>query len=1132
MTALVASVAALLLVLPAAAGLQPIRRAQGEAAQPLVRAGTAAIPRGHGEGRVRVIVGLAAPPLAAWSGRALQGASRAKLNVHARASQRYVATLAARQRAAEARLERAITSARVTLRYRVLLNALAVELAYRDLPQLARLGFARVSADLRYTLATNRSPDVIRAAAFSGLKGLRGDGIKIGVVDDGIDTRNPFFAPAGYAYPAGFPRGSNQWVNAKVIVAKSFPGPHSGAQGREPFVPNLSYHGTHVAGIAAGNAGTTAPEGPNHPVTTGLSGVAPRAWLGNYRVFNEPTPIGHVANTAEIVDAFEEAVADGMDVVNFSGGGAMGDPVNDPLLEAVANMAKAGVVPVVSAGNDRDDFGFGTVGAPGVAEDAISVAATSNEHVFAPALRATAPGAPASLQQVPFVTAFPVPQAWSRADMTLVDVGTIMGTNGAAVDRRLCGLGADVNDPTSSTLPPDSLSGVIALVSRGVCTFASKGERARAAGAIGIVVVDNRFGEANTIPVELDVPGGMISDLDGATLRALMAPSGGRTTIRVDGAVREIVTGRSGVITSFSSAAPTNFGHDLKPDVAAPGGQILSSTSPESAGGGTPFAVFDGTSMSAPHVSGAVALLLQSHPAWSPQQMRSALVTTAGPAWGDTARTVEAPVTLQGGGLVDVVRADTPRVFTNPVSLSFGDLNVNRGAQSAALVVTVADAGDGAGTWDVELRPQSATAGVTVTPEPLVSLAPGGDDQLVVVARASAGAAAGDNYGFVVLRRGDATRRIPYYFAVTRPGLESKPSQPLQIDQTGNTSDGTSAANVYRFPTWPFGAPPDYTNGPAMNQDGGEDLYAVLLDEPVVNFGAAVWRNGLGAFNDPWLLGSPDENDVQGQGGTPVNVNAFTSGYQIDVGAAGLVFPRPKRYWISVDAGRDVFTNRRQSGAYHLHSWTDDVRPPAVRLLTTRVAAGLPFVIARVVDPGARTAVSGVDPSSLSLTYRNAIVGASGYDPENGVVVFALPLGAPAIPVGATPATITAADFQEAKNVTAPGGEILPNTTFARVRIRGVAGPTISWLDPPQSACADRPREDLVVAASSNARLRSVTFLVDGRQVARRAGTGEQLYAATWRSGSARRGAHRLTAVVRDVRGRAARATRTVRVCR
>jgi minor extracellular serine protease Vpr len=1131
--AFLAPLAALLFALPAAGGLEPVRRAATEAGPtPTVRAGTLYVPPGHDRGLTRVVVRLAGQPLAAWGGRSLQSATRTKLNTRSASSKAYLARLAAAQRTAAARIERAIPEATVLQRYRVVLNGFAIELPTRQLPRLLKLGLAaQVYPNVRYTLATNRSPDLIRAAAFSSLRGLRGDGIKIGIVDDGVDNRSPFLQGAGYTYPAGFPRGGSEWTNGKIIVARAFPGPNSGRQGRQAFVPNISFHGTHVAGIAAGNAGTVAPSGSDHPTTPGLSGVAPRAWIGNYRVFNAPTPIGYVANAAEIIEAFEAAVQDGMDVINFSGGGAMSEPAADPILEAVGNVARAGVVPVISAGNDRDDFGFGTVGSPGVAEEAISVAAVSNTHVFAPPLRVVAADAPESLRTIPMAAAFDAPA--TDQQRTLVDVTTIMGRNGRPVDPLLCGSGIDPNDPASTQLPAGSLDGMVALASRGVCTFLSKAQRARAAGAVGLILADNRFGEANAIPLQLPVPAAMIADLDGQLLRGYLAQKGGRTIISAGRGPVEIVTGRSGIVTSFSSAAPTNFGHTLKPDVAAPGGQILSSTSPESAGNGSPFAVFDGTSMSAPHVAGAAALLLQAHPTWTPRQMRSSFVSTAGPAWGNTARTQEAPVLLQGGGLVDVVRADQPLLFTSPVSLSFGDVNVNRGPQTRALATQLEDAGGGAGTWSVELRPQAASAGATVEPDPQVTIAPGGGDRLGVTVRARADAAAGDNFGFIVLRRGDVTRRIPYYFAVTRPGLELRPpAAPLREFNTGDTRDGASHANAYRFPSWPFGPPAEYPTGPGMVQDGAEDLYTALLDEPVVNFGAAVWLTGAGAVIDPWILGSPDENDVQGQGGTPINVNNFTFGYRLDVGAAAVTFPRPKRYWISVDSGRDRFTGLPLHGAYVLKAWQNDVYPPLVGIVSARVTAGRPLVIARVLDYPGSGRDSGIDPTSLVLSYRRALVGASAYDPVTGYAIFGLPAEAPRIPIGPTSAQILAADFQEAKNVSTPGGSILPNTTVASVRLRGVAGPTVTWLDPERTQCVDRRRQRLLVAADSDKRLRTLTFFDGKKRIASVPGTTAQLYASAWPTGRAKRGRHTLTVVARDAAGREARATRLVRVCR
>ena len=190
----------------------------------------------------------------------------------------------------------------------------------------AAVGLARVSASLRYTRTLNTSPAVIGATPFSSAAGARGAGVKIAIVDDGVDPANPFFDPTGFAYPDGFPKGRKNFITEKIIVARSFAPPGAPARSSRPFDRSATFHGTHVAGIAAGVAGTTATKGLDHPETAGLSGVAPQAWIGNYRVFNVPTPAGDVANTPEIVAAFEQAVADGMDVINFSGGGPEVDP--------------------------------------------------------------------------------------------------------------------------------------------------------------------------------------------------------------------------------------------------------------------------------------------------------------------------------------------------------------------------------------------------------------------------------------------------------------------------------------------------------------------------------------------------------------------------------------------------------------------------------------------------------------------------------------------------------------------------------------------------------------------------------------------------------------------------------------
>src|SRR4051794_25772350 len=473
--ALVASAAA-------SAAPNPLPREAREQGFQRVRAGHLTIPPKSQRGLTRVIVRLSAPPLAAWSAARQTASARAgqHLNVRSAAAQAYVAQLVRTQNVAIAALRTAIPRAVVQERYSILLDGFAVKLPAKSLPKLLRVsGVTKIFPSVSYYATMDRGPSVIHATDLQAATGDKGQGVKIAVVDTGVDPTSAFLNAAGFSYPAGFPKGDASKTTPKVIVAKVFPGEPRDKNSGKPFDPTEP-HGTHVSGIAAGDEGTSAPAGPDHPAVANLAGVAPKAWIGNYRVFTVPTPLGHEASTPEIVHAFEAAVADGMNVINFSGGGPQTDPANDAMFETIHNVTLAGVVPVIAAGNDREDFGFGTAGTPGVAPDAIAVAATSNSHVFAPALSVT--GGPPSLGAVPIQGAggAKLPAAWSTLDQTIVDVSTIMGTDSKPVDARLCG---DASDPNSGngTLPAGSLTGKIALASRGTCTFASKADRARRA---------------------------------------------------------------------------------------------------------------------------------------------------------------------------------------------------------------------------------------------------------------------------------------------------------------------------------------------------------------------------------------------------------------------------------------------------------------------------------------------------------------------------------------------------------------------------------------------------------------------------------------------------------------------------
>jgi len=312
-----------------------------------------------------VVVTLKAPALTAF-GRSLTSARHSS----------YARELAAAQRQAARTLLSAVPNAHLRWRYRLVANGFAVVLPTADVPRLAKVPGLELWPNVRYhslSLHVVRSPELIGADKLWGpALATAGNGIKIGIIDDGVDATHPYFSPSGLAYPAGFPKGRTDLATPKVIVQRAFAPPSPTYKyARSPFDPTQSFHATHVAGIAAGDHGTST--GP-----TTISGIAPNAYLGNYKALSIPTPdFGLDGNAAEITAAIEAAVADGMNVINLSLGEPEVEPSRDLVVRAIDAAAKAGVVPVVAAGNDFSQFGFGSISSPANAPSAITVAATT-----------------------------------------------------------------------------------------------------------------------------------------------------------------------------------------------------------------------------------------------------------------------------------------------------------------------------------------------------------------------------------------------------------------------------------------------------------------------------------------------------------------------------------------------------------------------------------------------------------------------------------------------------------------------------------------------------------------------------------------------------------------------------------
>jgi len=455
--------------------------------------------------------------------------------------------------------------------------------------------------------------------------------------------------------------------------------------------------------------------------------------------------------------------------------------------------------------------------------------------------------------------------------------------------------------------------------------------------------------------------------------------------------------------------------------------------------------------------------------------------------------------------------------------------------------VTVSDASDGAGTWVADVRPQVASSGASVEAAP-VSIPPGGTAVMQITARVGSGGVQGDNFGFVLLRRGSDVRRIPYAFSVSRSSLTGAPVTALKTMQSGDTRTGEDRARVYRWPTSPFSILGIFGVDPSVNDDGKEKLYSLNITKQAVNAGVVVVKpetkvrasiTSLFSSNQPihpWFMGSLDENDVLGYAGIPVNVNGSLPDFLYSIGAAGGVFLPPGRYYVSVDSGRDLFTGRPLAGRYTLRSWVNDVRPPTVRVLTKALSSGRPTIVAKITD-----AKSGVDPHSLQLFFgpsqRRSSVGAAEFDPATGIAVFSIPRTALPLEAGTQFMQVVASDYQEAKNINTESDSPLPNTRFAGLRAEAVPRPTVTWVTPEKGKCL-AARQKLLVVANDNVQISSVGFFDGERQIGRVQKNTAGLYEMTWRTSGRRKGPHVLTAVASDVRGRESEAAQAVRICK
>lgn len=571
------------------------------------------------------------------------------------------------QREFEAKLLALSPESKVVYRYRLVLNGLAIFAKPEIIPQLSALSGVRsiqLSGRMARPEALQTGPGQIQTQDVNSVNfigadkahqlGYTGRGMRIGILDTGIDYTHAMLGGSGNPsdYKAIDPNlPSSAFPNKKVVGGIDLVGTDFDAASPIGLkhLPRIdgnpldeAGHGTHVAGTVAGIG-----DGRNT-----YSGVAPDAELYAVKVFGKE---GSTMD-ATVIAAFEFAADpnadlnpdDQLDVVNLSLGGGFGQP-HILYSEAIGNLSRAGTVVVASAGNSGPtDY---IVGAPSTADDAISIAASvdGSEHNWK--------FAAVRFQDVTGAT-WLAKAIEGNVSKPIKDIGF---TSGQLVDIGFAD--SDLTDDVKA-----NLQGQVALIQRGKNPFIEKLRRAEQAGAIGVVVYNNDSG--SPIPMgstekdaKVAIPAIMISQAQG--LKALGDMKNGAVTIEFKTSLKIEEPALIDTITDFSSKGPRSEDNLLKPEIAAPGQRVISAAM----GQGTASVEMDGTSMAAPHMTGAMALIKQAHPDLSSAQLKALAM--------DTAKILnDIPMTLQGAGRVQLDQAVSSPLLVSPGSLSLGRLQI------------------------------------------------------------------------------------------------------------------------------------------------------------------------------------------------------------------------------------------------------------------------------------------------------------------------------------------------------------------------------------------------------------------------------------------------------------------------
>ncbi|CAN5874865.1 hypothetical protein BH23ACT4_BH23ACT4_08040 [soil metagenome] len=489
------------------------------------------------------------------------------------------------------------------------LNGFSALVTYQEALELAsHKEVAAVYPDELRQPTTDTSPDFLGLTGPGSpwSTGYLGKGVVVGIIDTGIWPEHPSFAGAGFPAPpvsgipcefgntAHNPNDAPFTCNNKLIGARQVLPTYRALIGAEPFefdsARDDNGHGTHTASTAAGNSGVSASIlGIDRGV---VSGIAPRAHVIAYKGLGALGGFG-----SDLAAAIDIAVADGVDVINYSIGSSSFAIGPDDI--AFLFAADAGVFVATSNGNSGP--GAATTGSPSSIPWLTSVGANTHDRTFE--------GSASSSDGWEF---FGASITSGTDELPLVD--------SVAAGDELCNPGA---------LDPSVVDGKIVLCKRGVIARVAKSHAVHLAGGAGMILYNENDAQSEVTDTHW-VPSVHINNTDGLVIKDYIATTADPVA-QINGG--EATPWPGSVMADFSSRGPNRLSADIiKPDVTAPGVNILAGASPFPGPGsvhGEPFQSISGTSMSSPHVAGVFALIKQAHPTWTAAMAKSAIMTSS-----------------------------------------------------------------------------------------------------------------------------------------------------------------------------------------------------------------------------------------------------------------------------------------------------------------------------------------------------------------------------------------------------------------------------------------------------------------------------------------------------------------------